>query len=64
MGGGGVNTIFSIWKLVNFVFTPTQQIQNLQYDTVIGSLPEAYMIDLISTGRDVYCATQQVHWKV
>mgnify|MGYP003691458067 CR=1 FL=1 len=29
----GVNTKFTIWQLiVNFVFTPTKQIQNLQYD--------------------------------
>ena len=32
----GVNTKFTIWELhiVNFVFTSTQLIQNLQYDNI------------------------------
>ena len=32
----GVNTTFTIWELhiVNFVFTSTQLIQNLQYDNI------------------------------
>ena len=32
----GVNTKFKIWELhiVNFVFTPTQLIQNIQYDNI------------------------------
>mgnify|MGYP003692270373 CR=1 FL=1 len=34
----GVNTKFTSCHIVNFVFIPTQKIQNLKYDIILKSL--------------------------